>query len=89
MPDPINIVPTNKVLVQDNERQTEPINNTINAVKITRSMPYRRASLGANGDISANANKGTVVSIPATAFVSPVDSRISPMSGPTDVIGAR
>ncbi|MNW65240.1 hypothetical protein D3C74_436010 [compost metagenome] len=53
------------------------------------STPKRRAKIGANGERSAKASIGKVVSRPAPAFDSPRESRIEPSNGPTEVSGDR
>ncbi|WP_225161785.1 hypothetical protein [Bradyrhizobium sp. BRP56] len=52
-------------------------------------MPHSRPSTAATGEIAANASKGSVVRIPASAALIPLVSLIVPSIGATPVMGAR
>ncbi|MMZ59813.1 hypothetical protein D1872_218670 [compost metagenome] len=86
---PSKAVPRNSVPTAGTERKRIPAVKTSKLTSNVASIPILRAILGANGERSAKANNGKVVSMPANAFDMPVSSRMTPINGPTDVSGAR
>src|SRR5690606_7412174 len=85
---PIIIVPINKKLVPKRERTINPIVKSSKEKKIVFSIPKRLASFGAKGERKAKASKGSVVILPATAWLKSKSSRINEIREPTDVKGA-
>ena len=78
-----------KAGIVPSERMIIPAVNKISEPNKVRSIPKRRASFGANGEIMANASRGIVVKNPASTFEMAKLSLIEEISGPTDVNGER
>src|SRR6266498_420852 len=86
---PSRVVPPNSAATGPLERSRMPATSTTMLASSVRSMPKRRPSRGANDDSAPNASSGRVVIRPASPWEMPVSPRISPTSGPTEVIAAR
>ena len=89
MATPMRKVPVSRKSTEPRERKRIPAVTRISEPNNVISKPNRRASLGANGEITAKASKGIVVRKPANRFEIPKSSRIGPIIGPTDVKGER
>jgi hypothetical protein len=84
---PINAVPiSNKDVVPKDRIIMPPVNKMMEKNKVS-SIPKRRATLGAKGEITANARRGIVVIKPANTFEIVRPSRIYEIIGPTEVRG--
>ena len=86
---PSRNVPMSKVGVVPSERMIIPAVNKIREPNRVSSIPKRRASFGANGEIMANASRGIVVKKPAKTFEIPKLSLTEEIIGPTTVKGER
>lgn len=89
IPRPSMTVPISSKPIPDKERNVIPIINSNNDPKRTIGVLKRRANLGAIGDRRANDSNGSVVINPANVLEMAKSSRIVPISGPTEVSGAR
>ncbi len=78
-----------KLGVVPRERIMIPAVNKTRDTNNVSSIPKRRAILGANGEIKANASKGMVVRNPANTFEMAKLSLMEEINGPTDVKGDR
>src|SRR5690554_1661681 len=86
---PTKAAPTNSVVIDPNERTPSPIPNKIKESNKTSSIPNRCEKRGIKLDSSPKATKGIVVNIPAAVLDKDKLRLISPITGPTEVSGAR
>ncbi|MNT53632.1 hypothetical protein D3C72_1907240 [compost metagenome] len=71
IPQPITAVPANNSVDEGRERIPMPAQISSRAINRLRSIPIRRATPAARGEIRANASSGRVVSRPVWAVVRP------------------
>ncbi|QNU03510.1 hypothetical protein GM240_05860 [Peribacillus butanolivorans] len=86
---PIKAIPVIKAVTDEIDRRNNPTMSSSNEYSKVHSIPIRFAINGAAGETKVKAISGIVVTIPATALLIPVSSRIRLINGPIDVIGAR
>ncbi|MEJ9231310.1 hypothetical protein LAV79_17835 [Peribacillus butanolivorans] len=86
---PIKAIPVIKAVTDEiDRRNNNPTMSSSNEYSKVHSIPIRFAINGAAGGTKVKAISGIVVTIPATALLIPVSSRIRLINGPIDVIGA-
>ena len=71
IPQPTIDVPINSSAADGSERTPIPMQISSRAIKRLRSMPRRRATPAARGEIKAKASRGSVVSRPVCAVLKP------------------